>query len=72
MYCLSHFIDTYTNSTLDFQTATLYSYSDPSTSLEPFGNAFCHPFSSDGGLELTTMGDYSGILDGCCSFFGLV
>ena len=50
----------------------LYSYSNPSTSLEQFGNAFCQPISSYGGLESTAMRDHSGILDGCCCLFGLV
>ena len=72
MYCLSHFTNTYTNLTLDIQTAMLYNYRNPSTSLEPFGNAFCRPFSFDGGLELTAMGYHSGMLDGCCGLFGFV
>jgi len=72
MYCLSHFIDTYTNLTLDLQAAMLYSYNNPSTSLEQFANAFCQPFSFDGELGLTGRGDHSGMLDGCCCWFGLV
>jgi len=72
MYCLSHFIDTYTNSILDFQTTMLHNYSNSPTSLEPFRSAFCQPFCSDGGLELTAIGDHSGTLDGCCCLFGLV